>query len=111
MIGCFDCKIQFSRDWELVYAKLSIKWNLQELFSGEGQSKMGRRGINEVTMCVCVCIVHSSIIMHIRVLYALLIVTDIDLNCHAADAPSSKHLPKIDVYFYSNEFGTSFSLS
>jgi serine/threonine-protein kinase 24/25/MST4 len=51
---------------------------LQELFSGDGQSKKGRRGINEVTMCVCV-FVHSSIIMHIRVLCALLIVTDIDL--------------------------------
>lgn len=27
---------------------------LQELFSGDGQSKKSRRGINEVTVCVCV---------------------------------------------------------
>jgi len=31
---------------------------LQELFSGDGQSKKGRRGLNEVTLCVvqmCAC--------------------------------------------------------
>lgn len=46
---------------------------LQELFGGDGQSKKGRRGINEVTVCV---FVHSSCII---VCCALVIVTYIDL--------------------------------
>lgn len=32
---------------------------LQELFGGDGQSKKGRRGINEVTVCVYLCTRHA----------------------------------------------------
>lgn len=45
---------------------------LQELFSGDGQSKKGRRGINEVTVCNCAL---NTIHLHC----ALLMITYIDL--------------------------------
>lgn len=77
---------------------------LQELFSGDGQSKKGRRGLNEVTLCVvpmCGCMYTCS---------TLVMAIYVGLPIDAADASSSKHLPKVDIKFYTYEFDAGFSL-
>ena len=77
---------------------------LQELFSGDGQSKKGRRGLNEVTLCVvpmCGCMYTCS---------TLVMAIYVGLPIDAAVASSYKHLPKVDIKFYTYEFDAGFSL-
>jgi len=77
---------------------------LQELFSGDWQSKKGRRGLNEVTLCVvpmCGCMYTCS---------TLVMAIYVGLPIDAAVASSYKHLPKVDIKFYTYEFDAGFSL-
>lgn len=47
---------------------------LQELFSGDGQSKKGRRGVNEVTECVDLCTHHAHLCVVVHFLQSLILV-------------------------------------